>query len=720
MNKKTMATLFSTITIFGMVITFISCNQTKEKTDNMTTENVLLQEWAGPYGGVPAFDKMNIADIKPAIEKGMEEKLQEIDAITSNTEPATFENTIVPLEKSGETLDRIFSYYGIWSANMSSPEFRQIQGEMAPILSEFSSKISQNSALFNRIKTVYENSLKTPLEDDQQRVVQLIYEGFAMDGAELDEAKKARYAAINKELSTLYTNFANNILADEENYVVYLTEDQLGGLSDGMIKSMAKIASDKGQEGKYAVPNTRSYMDPFLTYSTERELRKQVWTNYYSRGDNGDEFDNNANIAKILQLRKERVGLLGYDNFGDWRLQNRMAKTPENAMNLMNAVWPAAIARVKEEVADMQTVANANGDKITIEPWDYRFYAEKVRKQKYDLDSDEVKQYLQLDKLTDALFFVAGELFNYNFTPVKEGSVPVFQEDVKVWEVTDKTTGEHIGLWYLDPFARPGKRSGAWATTYRSHSTFDGKKTVLGSNNSNFVKPAPGEALLVSWDDATTFLHEFGHALHFFSSNVKYPTLNGGVRDYTEFQSQVLERWLATDKVINQFLVHYKTGEVIPQQLVEKIKKAATFNQGFSTTEYLASAIMDMKFHMADPSNIDVDAFEKETLAELNMPKELVMRHRTPHFGHVFSGEGYATAYYGYMWADVLTADAAEAFAEAPNGFYDKELAAKMVKYLFAPRNSIDPAEAYKMFRGRDAKIDALMRDRGFPVPTEN
>ena len=716
MNKKTMATLFSTITIFGMVITLISCKQTKEKTDIMTTENILLQEWTGPYGGVPAFDKMNIADIKPAIEKGMEEKLLEIDAITSNTEPATFENTIVPLEKSGETLDRIFSYYGIWSANMSSPEFREIQREMAPILSEFSSKISQNPELFKRIKTVYDNSLITPLEDDQQRVIQLIYESFAMDGAELDEAKKERYAAINKELSSLYTNFSNNILADEENYVVYLTEDQLGGLSDGMIKSMAKIASDKGQEGKYAVPNTRSYMDPFLKYSTERALRKQVWTNYYSRGDNGDEFDNNANIAKILQLRKERVGLLGYDNFGDWRLQNRMAKTPENAMNLMNAVWPAAIARVKEEVADMQAVANANGDNITIEPWDYRFYAEKVRKQKYDLDSDEVKQYLQLDKLTEALFFVAGEVFNYNFTPVPEGSVPVFQEDVKVWEVTDKTTGKHIGLWYLDPFARPGKRSGAWATTYRSHTTFDGEKTVLASNNSNFVKPAPGEALLVSWDDATTFLHEFGHALHFFSSNVKYPTLNSGVRDYTEFQSQILERWLATDKVINQFLVHYKTGEAIPQQLVEKIKKAATFNQGFSTTEYLASAIMDMKFHMADPTNIDIDAFEKETLAELNMPKELVMRHRTPHFGHVFSGEGYATAYYGYMWADVLTADAAEAFAEAPNGFYDKELSAKMVKYLFAPRNSMDPAEAYRKFRGRDAKIDALMRDRGFPV----
>jgi len=314
------------------------------------------------------------------------------------------------------------------------------------------------------------------------------------------------------------------------------------------------------------------------------------------------------------------------------------------------------------------------------------------------------------------MFYVAGRLFNYNFTPVPEGSVPVFHEDVNVWEVTDKDSGEHIGLWYLDPYARQGKRSGAWATTYRSHTTFDGKQTVLASNNSNFVKPAPGEALLVSWDDATTFFHEFGHALHFFSSNVKYPTLNGGVRDYTEFQSQLLERWLSTDEVINQYLVHYKTGEPMPADLIAKIKKAATFNQGFGTTEYLASALMDMKFHLADPSNIDVDAFERETLAELNMPKELPMRHRTPHFGHVFSGEGYATAYYGYMWADVLTADAAEAFAEAPGGFYDKDMADKLVKYLFSPRNSIDPAEAYRLFRGRDAKIEALMRDRGFPV----
>ena len=709
--KTLLFTSYSKVLVLSLITLMTSCKETMKP-----EHNLLLQEWKGPYGGVPAFDQMNVSDIQAAVEKGMELNLSEIEAIANSSEAATFENTIAAMERSGAELDRVFSYYGIMSSNMSSPEFRDIQAILAPKLSEFSSSISQNKALFNRIKSVYDASLETPLEADQQRVVELTYKGFEMRGAELNAAKKERYAAIDKELSTLYNTFSDNVLHDEENYVTFLKADQLDGLSDGFIKSAAAIASEKGKENLFAITNTRSSMDPFLTYSTNRALRKQVWTNYYSRGDNGDEYDNNNLIAQILKLRRERVEILGYKNYAEWRLQDRMAKTPENALALMEAVWPASIARVHEEVADMQAVANSNGDAITIEPWDYRFYAEKVRVAKYDLNSDEVKQYLQLDKLRDAMFYVAGRLFNYEFTPVPDGSVPVFQEDVKVWEVTDKDSGVHIGLWYLDPYARQGKRSGAWATTYRSHTTFDGKKTVLASNNSNFVKPAAGQALLVSWDDATTFFHEFGHALHFFSSNVKYPTLNGGVRDYTEFQSQLLERWLSTDEVINQFLVHHETGAVIPQELVAKIKKAATFNQGFDTTEYLASALMDMKLHLADPENIDIDAFEKQTLAVLKMPTELPMRHRTPHFGHVFSGEGYATAYYGYIWADVLTADAAEAFQEAPDGFYDKEVAQRLVKYLFEPRNSMDPAEAYKMFRGRDAKIEALMRDRGFPL----
>lgn len=708
--------------ILTCTIILLSTSCKKDATTNNNSkpmsDNLLLKDFTGPYGGVPAFDKMKVDQIQPAVLEGIEQGLIDIETIANNTEAPTFKNTIEAMERAGHSLDNVFTYYGIFSSNMSSPEFRDVQSALAPKLSDYTSKINQNEALFKRVKAVYDASQTNPLPADQQRVTELVYKRFEMNGAELDDAKKKRYAEINKELSTLYNKFGDNVLHDEENYITYLTKDQLDGLSDGFIKSAAKIATDNGKDGMYAITNTRSSMDPFLTYSTKRELREQVWTNYYSRGDNGDAYDNKALIAEILKLRRERVKLLGYSNYAEWRLQDRMAKTPENAMALMEAVWPAAIARVKEEVADMQAVADAAGKNIEIAPWDYRFYAEKVRQKKYDLDSDQVKQYLQLDKLTQALFYTAGRLFNYKFTPVEEGKVPVFHEDVKVWEVTDLDSGKHIGLWYLDPFARPGKRSGAWATTYRSHTTFDGPKTVLASNNSNFVKAAPGEAVLISWDDAETFFHEFGHALHFFSSNVKYPTLNGGVRDYTEFQSQLLERWLSTDEVINQFLVHYKTGEPIPETLVAKIKKAATFNQGFATTEYLASALMDMKLHLADPTDIDIAKFETETLATLNMPKELPMRHRTPHFGHVFSGEGYATAYYGYMWADVLTSDASEAFKDAPDGFYDKALADKLVKYLFAPRNSMDPAEAYNLFRGRGAKIEALMRDRGFPVTT--
>jgi len=727
MKKSLQLSLLSATIIF----TLSACDSNKQTNNTAASEqtaiekvatkapqqdNILLAEFTGPYGGVPAFDKMDLALLKPALEKGMALNLAEIDVIANNTDAPTFANTIVELERSGNALSRVYRYYGIWSSNKSSNEFRAIQREMAPKLSAFNSKITQNEKLFARVKAVYESEEYKDLNTEQQRITWLTYNSFARNGATLNAVGKVRYAAINQELASLHTKFANNVLADEENYVMYLSKEQLSGLPESVISAAASAAKQRGKEGEYAITNTRSSMDPFLTYSDERELRKQVWQTYYSRGDNGDEFDNNELIKKILKLRHERIQLLGYENYAQWRLEDRMAKTPQNAMELMNKVWPAAIARVKEEVADMQAIANAENANITIEPWDYRYYAEKVRKAKYALDSDEVKQYLQLDKLREAMFYVAGRLFNFDFKPVPEGSVSVFHPDVKVWEVTDKTSGEHIGLWYLDPFSRQGKRSGAWATTYRSHTTFDGKKTVLSSNNSNFVKGADGEATLISWDDAETYFHEFGHALHFLSANVAYPTSHSGVRDYTEFQSQLLERWLTTDEVIDNYLVHYKTGEAIPKALVAKIKKAATFNEGFKTTEYMASAIMDLLYHTTDPETIEPDSFEAEQLAKLGMPTELVMRHRSTHFGHIFSGEGYSTGYYGYMWAEVLTSDAAQAFAEAPGGFYDKDVADKLVKHLFAIRNAIDPAEAYRLFRGRDAKVEALMKDRGFPV----
>lgn len=690
----------------------------EEAATEITAENALIAPWTGPYEGVPAFDTMSLENLEEALTQGMERSLAEIDAITANPEAPTFENTIVALEKTGGDLDRVFVYYGIWRSNKSSAEFREIQRKIVPQISAYSSKITQNNALFARIKAVHDSEAVKSLSPQQQRLVQLTYEGFAHNGAALDDASKKRYAEINAELAKLTTQFSNNVLNDEETYVTYLTKDQLGGLSASFIAAAQSAAKARGKEDAYAITNTRSSMDPFLTYSTERELREQVWNNYYNRGDNGDEFDNNEIIKQILTLRQERVELLGYKNFAEWRLKTRMAKHPDNAMELMNAVWPAAIARVNEEVKDMQAVADAEGADITIAPWDYRFYAEKVRKAKYDLNSDEVKQYLQLDKLRDAMFFVAGEIFDFKFTPVKEGSVPVFHPDVKVWEVTKLSTGDHVGLWYLDPFAREGKRSGAWATSYRSHHTLNGEATnVLSSNNSNFVKGQPGEPVLISWSDAETFFHEFGHALHYLTSNVDYPTLNGGLRDYTEFQSQLLERWLTTDEVINNYLTHAETGEPIPAELIAKIKAAANFNEGFRTTEYLASALMDMKYHTTDPATIEPDSFERDTLKALGLPDEIVMRHRSTHFGHIFSSEGYAAGYYGYMWADVLTSDAAEAFEEAPGGYYDKAMAKRLVDHLFAIRNAMDPAEAYRLFRGRDATYEPLMRDRGFPVP---
>ena len=681
--------------------------------------NPLLQEWRGPYGGVPAFDQMELEALEPALQAAMDLYLEEIDAITAQTEPATFENTIEALERSGDPFSRVIVYYGIWSANLSSPEFREIQAQLAPRLAAFSSKIIQNEELFERVAAVHEavEAGEIDLRPDQERLVQLTYDQFARNGATLDGAAKERYAAINQELAELHTRFANNVLADEEGYVLYLDESQLSGLPDSFVKAAAAAAAQRGREGEYAVTNTRSSADPFLTYSDERELRERVWRTFYSRGDNGDEHDNNELITRILELRDERVGLLGYDDYASWRLEDRMAKTPERAMELMEAVWEASTARVAEEVADMQEIADREGAEITIAPWDYRYYAEKVRQARYDLDSDEVKQYLALDKLREAMFFVAGELFGFRFSPVAPGTVPTFHPDVTVYEVTDRESGDLVGVWYLDPYARPGKRSGAWATSYRNHETFDGETTVLASNNSNFIEGAPGEPVLVSWDDATTFFHEFGHALHSLSSNVAYPSLNNGVRDYTEFQSQLLERWLLTDPVIERFLVHHETGEPMPAELVAKIKRAATFNSGFETTEYLASALMDMAYHTTDPQGLDPKQFEKTTLERLGLPDEIVMRHRSPQFGHVFSGEGYSAGYYGYLWADVLTADAAEAFAEAPGGYYDQELARRLVEHLFAARNAVDPAEAYRAFRGRDATIDALMRDRGFPVP---
>jgi peptidyl-dipeptidase Dcp len=527
---------------------------------------------------------------------------------------------------------------------------------------------------------------------------------------------------INQRLATLFTTFSNNLLADEESYVTWLSADQIGGLPPPVVDAAATAAKERGGKSPYAITNTRSSMEPFLTYSNDRKLREKVWRTYYSRGDNGDKHDNNAIIREILELRAERARLLGYPTHAHWRLEVAMARTPENAMKLMEDVWPAAIARVKEEVADMQAIADretsSGGEKIAIEAWDYRYYAEKVRKAKYALNADEVRQYLQLDKLREGMFWVAGQLFDLEFTPVS--GIPLYHSDMGVWKVTRKSNGNLVGLWYFDPYARAGKHSGAWMNNYRDQEKIEGRTVLpIVSNNANFIKGAPGAPVLISWDDASTLFHEFGHALHGLCSNVTYDSLSGTnvARDFVEFPSQLLEHWLLTPEVLSRFALNVKTGEPMPAPLVERIKAAARFNEGFITTEYLSAALIDMKLHLAGNADIDPDKFERETLASLHMPREIVMRHRTPQFGHVFSGDGYSAGYYSYLWSDTLTADAAEAFEQAPGGYYDKGMATKLREEIFAVGDTMEPAEAFRRFRGRDVDTAALMRKRGFPVP---
>ncbi len=721
MNKKLRYAMG--VAIFALVIpvtltSMINASETSASSteETMNTSNLITGKWTGDFGGIPPLDKVKVSDFKPALESAMSEKLAEIEKIANNPEPATFENTIAALERSGQMYERVMTMFGIWSSTMNNEEFQAVETEMSPKLSEFDDKIVQNEKLFKRIEQVYNVRTSGNLTPEQQRLVWSDYTYFVSAGAKLTPEAKIKMSKINSDLASLFTKFGQNLLADESNGMVEIkSEADLAGLSASMKSGYANAAKDRKLDGSWVVSNTRSSVEPFLTYSENRALREKVWRMFVNRGDNGDEHDNNKIITQILNLRKERAQLLGFKNHAEWRLQNSMAKTPEKAMELMESVWPAAIGRVKEEVADMQALADKEGAKIKIEPWDYRFYAEKVRKDKYDLDQNEVKEYLQLEKLREGMFWVAGELFNFSFTPLN--NIPVYHPDVRVWEVKDKTSGKHIGLWYFDAYARKGKRSGAWMNAYRNQQRMDGSITTIVSNNSNFIKGNGNEPVLISWDDASTLFHEFGHALHGLSSNVTYPSLSGTnvFRDYVEFPSQLLEHWLSTPEVLNKFAIHYKTGNPIPKTLVDRIEKASTFNEGFATTEFLSSALIDMKLHTSEQNDIDPDKFERDMLKELNMPSEIVMRHRTPQFAHIFSSDSYSAGYYSYLWADVLTADAYSAFTDA-GGPYDKAVAASLIKNIFSVGNTIDPEVGFKAFRGRNADTKALMKKRGFPV----
>ncbi len=706
---------------FSMTLALIpsfSLSQETGDSKKMASNSPLLQPWTGPYGGVPPWNLVRENEFLDAFETAIAAAEIEIDAIADNPEPATFDNTIVAMEDAGRPLNRLSAIFFVYASNLNLGSIPDIEKTVVPKLSEHEDKIYQNEKLFARIASVYESdAMKNgELNLAQRRLVDDRYKTFLRQGAKLNAEEKARLSQINTRLARLFTDFSQNVMEDEKGYVTWINDEaDLAGLPDSVVTAMASAAKERdNQGGKWAVTNTRSSMDPFLTYADNRALREKVWRNYYNRGDNGDQYDNNKIISEILKLRAARAKLLGYKTHAHWRMEPTMAKQPETAMDLMMKVWPKALARVREEVTDMQAIADSENAGITIEPWDYRYYAEKVRKAKYDLDFNEVKPYLQLDKLREAMMWAATQLYGLQFSQVS--GIPVFHPDVTVWEVTD-ADGKHVGLWYLDPYAREGKRSGAWMTDYRAQEDMGTPITTIVSNNSNFIKGAEGEPVLISWDDAVTLFHEFGHALHGLLSKANYPSQSGTnvARDYVEFPSQVNEHWLETPEILNRFAVHYKTGEPMPQELLDKIKKASTFNKGFDTVEYLASALIDMKLHLAGDADIDPDAFERETLAEMGMPSELPMRHRTPQFMHIFSSDSYSAGYYSYLWSDALTADAAERFKEA-GSFYDPEVAKSLYENVMSVGDTIDPAEGFRRFRGRDVDTSALLRKRGFPV----
>lgn len=714
-NWKTVIALVVT-TVFPQASSFALNNENPDQ--SMSSDSILLQPWDGPYGGVPPWKDVKVDEFSAAFDAAIKQANDDIQEIANNPAAPTFQNTLVALEDAGRALNRLEAIFGVYQSSLNLGQVPDIERVVAPKLSRHADSITQNDKLFARIETVYQSDEMKNLAPAEQRLVEKTYKSFVRRGAKLNQADKEELSSINTALAGLFTQFSQNVLADEGSYVTWIDDQEdLAGLPESLIANMAaaadEAAGDDPKPGNWAVTNTRSSMDPFLTYADNRALREKVWRNYYSRGDNGDQRDNNEIISSILKLRARRAKLLGYPTHAHWRLEPQMAATPEAAMQLMMAVWPKAVARVQQEVADMQAIADQENADIRIEPWDYRYYAEKVRKAKYDLDFNQVKPYLQLDKLKEAMMWASGQLYGFEYRRLRD--IPVFHPDVEVWEVT--RDGEHVGLWYFDPFARRGKRSGAWMTAYRIQENLDSPVTPIVSNNSNFVKGQAGEPVLISWDDAVTLFHEFGHALHGLASDCRYPSQAGTsvARDYVEFPSQLNEHWLPTPEVLKKFAVHYETGEPMPAELLKKIEQAATFNQGFATVEYLASALVDMQLHLAGDTPIDPDQFEKQTLAELGMPAEIVMRHRTPQFSHIFASDGYSAGYYSYLWSDALTADAAEVFEEA-GSYYDPDVARSLRENIMSVGDTIDPAEGFRRFRGRDVDTRALLRKRGFPV----
>jgi len=676
----------------------------------MADANPLLADWTTPYGA-PPLDLIEEAHFLPAFDEAFASHTAEIEAIATNSEAPTFDNTLLAMEMAGRDLSRIASVFFNLTSSASNDEIRAIQREISPRLAAHSASITLNPDLFARIETLYQQRDSLDLSPQQARLLETTHDDFIRAGAQLEGDDRARFATLRQELAGLYTQFAQNEQADREAWTLPLSAADLDGLPGYIVSAAAGAAADRDMDG-HVVTLARSSVEPFLQSSPNREQRETAWRAWTQRGDNDNANDNKDTIRQILSARLELANLLGFETFAHYRTAGTMAGTPDAAMALMEQVWWPARERALEEAADIEARIAAAGLDHELEPWDWRYYTQQVRAERFDLDESEVKAYLQLDNMIDAMFYVSERLFNISFH--ERTDIPTYHPDVRVWEM-HSADGEVMGLFYGDFFARPGKRGGAWMSSFRAQNGQTGQIPLI-LNNCNYNKPADGEPALLSFTDAVTLFHEFGHGLHGLLSSTEYASLAGTSvdRDFVEFPAQLYEHWLSQPEVLERFALHHETGEPMPAALLERVLAAGTFNQGFATVEFLNSGFVDLEYHLnTNPTAIEIDAFETEVLGSRDNLEDIPTRHRSTHFLHTFAGEGYSSGYYSYLWAGVLDNDGFAAFEEAGD-IFDPELAQKLLDSVYSAGDSQPAMDAYIGFRGREPSVEPLLRNRGF------
>ena len=698
--------------VAGLAVIMGACtSQRQSGSDGNSSANPFFSEYTTPYG-VPPFDQIQVAHYKPAFERAMEEHKNEIDAIINNPEAPTFENTIVALDQSGELLDKVMYAFGGQASVNTTEEIQALEQEIYPLLSKHSDDISLNPKLFARVKAVYDNQGQMNLDKEQKKLLELTYKGFVRSGANLSEADQAKLRELNERISVLELTFGQNVLRETNDFELVIDkQEDLSGLPADVVANAAQTAKDKGMEGKWIFTLHNPSVMPFLQYADNRALREKIFKAYINRGNNGNENDNNAVVKELVTVRLEKAKLMGYEDYAAYVLEENMAKNEKNVYDLLDRLWTPALAKAKEELADINAEIKKEGGDFQAEGWDWRYYFDKAKKAKYDLDENELRPYFELGHVREGIFYVANKLYGITFTEVKD--IPKPDPDALAFECKDKD-GSYLGLLYMDFFTRPGKGGGAWCGGYRSQTYKDGKRLgPIVTTVFNFSKPVEGQPALLNADETETVFHEFGHALHSLFGDVHYYGVSDVPRDFVELPSQVDEHWAFEPEVLKVYAKHYKTGEVIPQALVDKLVKSGKYGQGFATTEYLAASLLDMDYHVLKeiPADFQVGSFEAKSMGDRGLISQIPPRYRTTYFGHTMEG-GYTAGYYSYIWAEVLDADAFEAYKETGD-IFNQEVAEKFRKYVLTPGCIDDAMDMYVNFRGKQPSIDPLLENRG-------